>query len=161
VTRRAVPSSRPLPKDTAVPARLLPALALAALVPLVLTGCSVGDALHGRTSGTVASPAALAHAWRTPASEPDWVPADATGIRFVAATGGSADASPASVRVVTASALPDSCTTIPRRSLDSFGEDWAPSSFPDTVSRCGNWAVMRVDDGWFGWTPLAPAERAE
>lgn len=142
-------------------ARLLSALALAALVPLLLTGCSVEDALQKRTSGTADSPAALEMAWRTPASQPDWVPADATGIRFVAATGGSADASPASVRVVTASALPDSCTSIPRRSLESFGEDWAPSSFPDTVSRCGNWAVMKVHGGWFGWTPLAPAERTE
>lgn len=142
-----------------MPARHLPALALVALLPLVLTGCSVEDALHEQTSGTADSPAALEQAWRTPASQPDWVPADATGIRFVAATGGGADVSPASVRVVTTSGLPRSCTTIPRRSLDSFGEDWAPSSFPDTVSRCGNWAVMKVDGGWFGWTPLAPAER--
>lgn len=148
-------------KDTAMTARLLPALALAALIPLVLSGCSLTDAMHRQTSGTAATPAALEQAWRTPASQPDWVPEDATGIRFIAATGGSADESPASVRVTTASALPKTCTEIQRHSLDSFGEDWAPDSFPDEVERCGNWAVMKVDDGWFGWTPLAPTERAE
>lgn len=141
--------------------RLLPALAVMALVPLVLTGCSIDDALHKQTSGSVDTAAALDQAWRTPASQPDWVPEDSTGIRYVAATGGAADASPASVRVTTASALPDSCTAIARRSLESFGEDWAPAKFPDTVQRCGNWAVMKVPGGWFGWTPLAPAERAE
>jgi hypothetical protein len=139
-------------------ARLLPALALAAALPLLLAGCSVEDALHRQTSGTADSRAALQQAWRTPASQPDWVPADATDIRYIAATGGAADRSPASVRVATASALPDTCTTIERRSLESFGEDWAPPKFPDRVERCGNWAVMRVHGGWFGWTPLAPSE---
>jgi hypothetical protein len=138
--------------------RLLPALAVAALIPIALTGCGITDALQKRTSGTVATPAALEHAWRTPASQPDWVPADATDIRYIAATVGAADASPAAVRVDTTSALPDTCTEIERRSLDAFGEDWAPGSFPDRVERCGNWAVMKVDGGWFGWTPLAPAE---
>ncbi|WP_375387636.1 hypothetical protein [uncultured Amnibacterium sp.] len=144
-----------------MPSRLVPALALAAVLPLVLTGCSVADGLQHQTSGTAATPAALEQAWRTPASQPDWVPADSTDIRYIAATGGSADRSPASVRVTTASALPQGCTEIDRRSLDSFGESWAPKTFPDRVERCGNWAVMPVDGGWFGWTPLAPAEAAE
>jgi hypothetical protein len=141
--------------------RLLPALVVAALVPIALTGCSISDALQKQTSGTAATPAALEQAWRTPASQPDWVPADSTGIRFIAATGGSADRSPASVRVTTASALPKDCTAITRYSLESFGQDWAPKSFPDRVERCGNWAVMPVKGGYFGWTPLAPKEIAE
>ena len=154
--------SRFRPKGPAMRTRpLLAAVALAAALPLALTGCSVGDALHHQTSGTAATPAALSQAWRTPASEPDWLPADSTDIRYIAATGGSADQSPASVRVTTASALPDGCTEIQRLSLESFGEDWAPAKFPDTVKRCGNWAVMKVKGGWFGWTPLAPKERAE
>jgi hypothetical protein len=140
--------------------RLLPGLAVAALVPLLLTGCSLADAVHRQTSGAVATPHALALGWRTPASQPDWVPADSTGIHYVAATGGAADESPAAVRVTTSSALPSTCTDIERRSIDSFGEDWAPKRFPDTVERCGNWAVMQVPGGWFGWTPLAPSERA-
>lgn len=127
-------------------------------MPLLLAGCSVGDALQRQTTGTAATPAALEQAWRTPASQPDWLPADSTDIRYIAATGGSADETPASVRVTTASALPEACTAIDRRSLDSFGENWAPKKFPDTVERCGNWAVMQVKGGWFGWTPLAPGE---
>ena len=69
--RRALPSSPRSSEDPVVPARLLPALALAALVPLVLAGCSVQDALQQQGGGTAASPAALQQAWRTPASEPD------------------------------------------------------------------------------------------
>ena len=141
--------------------RLVPALTVAALVPLLLSGCGISDALQKQTTGTASTPRALEMAWHTPASEPDWVPADSTGIHYIAATGGSADASPASVRVTSASALPKDCTEITRRSLDSFGESWAPSKFPDRVERCGNWAVMKVDGGWFGWTPLAPSEAAE
>lgn len=157
MTRRA--ALRRVPKDRATTRRTAPALALALLIPLALTGCSVDGVLQQRTSGTAASTRALAMAWRTPASQPDWVPADATRIRFVAATGGSADRAPASVRVSTSSPLPASCTSIPRRSLDSFREDWAPTTFPTTVRRCGNWAVMKVRGGWFGWTPVARAER--
>ena len=140
--------------------RLLPALVVAVMVPLGLTGCTIGDALQKQTTGTAASPAALELAWHSPASEPDWVPADSTGIRFIAATGGAADRSPASVRVRSTAALPATCTEIARRSLDSFGQRWAPRSFPDTVDACGNWAVMKVAGGWFGWTPLAPSEVA-
>ena len=138
--------------------RIIPALAVAALVPLLLSGCGIADALHKQTSGTADSRAALDLAWHTPASTPDWVPEESTGIRYIAATGGAADQSPASVRVTTTSALPTTCTEIQRRSLESFGEDWAPAKFPDEVQRCGNWAVMKVDGGWFGWTPLAPSE---
>lgn len=141
-------------------ARLLPALAIAALLPAALTGCGVSDALHQQTTGTASTTAELDHGWRTPASQPDWVPADATGIHYVAATGGAADRSPASVRVTTSSPLPAGCSWITRRSLDAFAESWAPKRFPDQVARCGNWAVMQVPGGWFGWTPLAPAEAA-
>lgn len=141
--------------------RLASAAAVAALVPLALAGCSFQDALEQRTSGTAATPAALAHAWRTPASEPDWVPEASTDIRYVAATGGPADRSPAAVRVTTTDALPTTCTGITRYSMDAFGEAWAPRSLPDRVQRCGNWAVVRVRGGWFGWSPLAPKEAAE
>ena len=141
--------------------RIAPAIGLVVLLPLLLTGCGVQDLLQKRTSGTADSRDALGHAWRTPASQPDWVPADAKRIRYVAATDGSADATPASVRVTMRSALPEGCTTVPRHSLDAFGEDWAPSTVPEVIERCGNWAVVRVDGGWFGWTPLSPRERAE
>ncbi len=140
-------------------ARGAAAVALAAALPLALSGCDSLDLLQHQVSGTAASTRALELAWRTPASEPEWIPADATRIRYVAATGGAADASPATVRADTSSGLPASCAVIERRSLDSFGPTWAPRAFPDRVERCGNWAVMWVDGGWFGWTPLAPSER--
>ena len=141
--------------------RRVAAAALVVALPVLLTGCGAVDLVEKRTSGTAADRAALDHAWRTPASQPDWVPADATKIRYVAATGGAADATPAAVRATTASALPGTCTTVHRYSLESFGEDWAPGSVPDEAERCGNWAVVRVHGGWFGWTPLSPREREE
>ena len=61
--------------------RLVPALVVAALVPLALTGCGISDALQKQTSGTAPSPAALEQAWHTPASQPGWVPAGSTDIR--------------------------------------------------------------------------------
>lgn len=140
---------------------LLPAAALALLVPLALTGCSNPiDTLQKRISGTADTRTALLDAWSTPASDPDWVPADASDVRYVAGTAGQADATPGTVRVTTASALPASCTEVERRSLDSFGEDWAVpvKDLPETVQRCGNWIVVPAEGGWFGWTPLSPGE---
>lgn len=138
---------------------LLAAVSLAVALPLSLTGCTdlIGS-LQRQTEGTAKDPRALELAWRTPASEPSWIPADARRIRWVAATSGPADATPATVRVDTGTALPADCTEIERRSLDSFGPEWAPGAFPDRVERCGDWAVMKVDGGWFGWTPLTPEE---
>jgi hypothetical protein len=31
----------------------------------------------------------------------------------------------------------------------------------DKVFACGDWSVVRTDDGWLGWTPNAPDEAAE
>ena len=136
----------------------LTAAALLIAIPLTLAGCSVADVLQKQTTGDVSSVADLQSAWRNPASEPTWIPADATRIRYIAGTAGPKDADPASVRVDTKSALPADCKEVPRRSLDSFGSDWAPKEFPDTVDACGNWAVVSVDGGYFAWTPLAPGE---
>lgn len=134
------------------------AASLLIALPLTLTGCGVADALHHQATGDVKTVAELHDAWRTPASEPTWIPSDATRIRYVAGTAGAQDADPATVRVDTRSALPADCTEVPRRSLDSFGPEWAPAKFPDRVDVCGNWAVMPVHGGYFAWTPLAPGE---
>ena len=143
-------------------ALLLPATALALLLPLALTGCgNPVDALQKRVSGTADTRADLLDAWSTtPASDPDWVPADAVDARYVAGTAGADGATPGTVRVTSPSGLPASCTTVERRSLDSFGEEWAVpvEDLPERVQRCGNWIVVPTDDGWFGWTPLSPAE---
>jgi len=111
---------------------------------------------HARTTGTAESVRALELGWRTAASQPEWVPADATGIRFAATTSGPADETPAEVLVTTASPLPRTCTTAARTSSARLGEHWAPATVPDRVERCGNWAVVPVQGGWYGWTPFAP-----
>ncbi len=134
------------------------AAALLIALPLTLTGCGVVDALHKQSTGDVASVTQLHRAWTNPAAEPNWIPTNATRIRFIAGTAGAKGTDPATVRVDTSSALPADCTEVPRRSLDSFGPDWAPAEFPDTIDVCGDWAVMPVDGGYFAWTPLAPGE---
>jgi hypothetical protein len=136
--------------------RIPPALVVAAVVALALAGCTVPSLSHPRTGGSVDSVRALQLGWRTPASSPEWVPAGSTGIRFTATTNGPADETPASVRVTTTGPLPASCTTTARPSAAALVERWAPSTVPDRVQRCGNWAVVEVPGGWYGWTPFAP-----
>jgi hypothetical protein len=63
--------------------------------------------------------------------------------------------------VRTSAALPKSCTEIERRSMDPFSASWAPKTVPDRVERCGNWAVVPVPGGYYGWTPITAEERAE
>lgn len=128
-----------------------------AVVTLALTGCSMPDLTPDRTGGTVHTVRALELGWRTPASQPEWVPGDSTAIRYTAATNGPADETPASVRVTTASALPPTCTTAARASSAALVTGWAPGTVPDRVRRCGNWAVVQVPGGWYGWTPFEPA----
>jgi hypothetical protein len=136
--------------------RVPSALVVAAVVTLALAGCSAPTVQLGETSGTVQSVRALELGWRTAASQPEWVPDDATDIRFSATTSGPADETPAIVRVTSASPLPAACTTRPRSSAVALREGWAPRSVPDRVERCGNWAVVRVPGGWYGWTPFDP-----
>jgi hypothetical protein len=137
--------------------RVPPALVVAALVTLALAGCSMPGPIVARTSGTVQSVRALELGWRTAASQPEWVPADATGIRFAAITSGPADETPAVVRVATTGPLPRTCTTEARASSVALDERWAPGKVPERVERCGNWAVVRVAGGYYGWTPFSPA----
>ncbi len=135
--------------------RIPSALVVAALVTLALAGCTMPNLSSDRTSGTARTVRALELGWRTAASQPEWVPADSTGIRYAATTSGPADETPAVVRVTTASPLPRSCRAEARASVVALRERWAPASVPDRVERCGNWAVVQVQGGWYGWTPFA------
>lgn len=143
--------------------RVLTAAVLAAALPIGLSGCGVSDVLQKRISGTSDSRRQVLDAWTAPASAPDWVPADATRIRYVAGTAGERDRAPGAVRVDSAGGLPSTCTTVRRFSLDAFGEDWAVpvADLPERVQRCGNWIVVPARGGWFGWTPLSPREREQ
>lgn len=127
-------------------------LPFAAAVLLLLTACDGPLVMHQR-SGTEATPAALAHAWSTPATQPDWVPSDSRHLRFMAKTLGPADETPAVVRVDTASALPASCAASSLDTSPALAPGWAPGMVATHVTRCGNWAVVPVPGGWFGWTP--------
>lgn len=138
--------------------RVPSALVVAALVTLALAGCSMPSPAHARTSGTAHSVRALELGWRTAASQPEWVPADATDIRYTATTSGPADETPASVRASSTSPLPRTCTTEARASSAGLVAHWAPSVVPDRVERCGNWAVVPVPGGYYGWTPFAPTK---
>jgi hypothetical protein len=140
--------------------RVPSALVVAALVTLALAGCSMPSLGGARTSGTAHSVRALELGWRTAASQPEWVPADATDIRFSATTSGPADETPAVVRVTTASPLPRTCAASARASSVTLHERWAPTTVPDRVERCGNWAVVQVEGGWYGWTPFQPVQRS-
>lgn len=128
-------------------------LALAAATAVALTGCT-GMSFAGERRGTAASADALALAWSTPASQPQWLPADATRIRSAITTMRGADASPAALRAAPSTALPKSCRTATAAdAAPGIDASWTPRLTGAVVQRCGNWLVTRVDDGYYGWTP--------
>ena len=130
------------------------AVAAAALLPLVVTGCSGTTGwLPRERHGVAASPAALAHAWSTPASQPSWLPADATRIRWAAATVGGADRAPAALLADSAAGLPRSCRPLEHPEPAAITASWTPHRTA-AVLRCGGWAVTAVDGGYYGWTPV-------
>ena len=135
---------------------LLTAGAAAVLLPLVLTGCS-GTAgwLPRERHGVAATPAALELAWSTPASQPSWLPGDATRIRWVAATRGGADRAPAALLADSDAPLPRSCRPTEHHERAAITAAWTPRS-ADRVLRCGGWAVTAVDGGYYAWTPVEP-----
>lgn len=132
------------------------AAAAAVLVPaLLLAGCSgLPDLTPHRRQGTAATPAALELAWSTPASQPGWLPADAVDIRWTAATTGGADRSPAALLARTSSPLPGSCRPVEDAARAAISAAWAPDAVRGPVRRCGGWAVVAVDGGYYGWTPV-------
>lgn len=133
---------------------VLTAGAAAVLLPLVLTGCSgAAGWLPRERHGVASSRAALELAWSTPASQPAWLPEDATRIRWIASTRGGADRAPAALLADTGAALPRSCRPAERHGRAAIAASWAPSAVQE-VRRCGNWAVAAVDGGYYAWTPV-------
>lgn len=135
-----------------------PLVAAALLLPLALTGCSGPSALvvHQR-QGVAADPKALERAWSTPATQPGWLPADATRIRWIASTRGGADRAPAALEARSAADLPASCTPLEQPGGPAITASWTPSAPVAGVRRCGNWAVAAIDGGYSAWTPVAEA----
>lgn len=147
---------RDLPEAHDRSMRILP-IAAAALLALSLTGCTaVTDLIHNETTSDFEDRAALEADWPR-AEAAAWVPGDAEQIHVRESTGGD----PAILGFESGSPLdPTECAETERLSGPSFAADWAPSDvYVDRVFACGDWAVMKTDTGWFGWTPSAPKEQ--
>lgn len=143
VLTRGMTISRPLP------------LTLVTLVSTAaLTGCSLGDTLNNERVSEFSSTTALADDWEKSAP---WLPSDATGIRIRE----TPDAAPAVLLATSSTDLdPGTCVETERLSSPVFSVDDSPSPYTDLAFSCGDWTVIPTDDGWFGWTPNHPDERA-
>jgi hypothetical protein len=133
------------------------ALALLSLAALSLTGCSaIEDAVHREATHEFATASDVAENWDKSAP---WLPADASGI----VTHQTTDGDIASLIATSAAALdPAACAEVERRSAPTFPLPGSPDVYGlDTVYACGAWAVVRTDDGWFGWTPSNPGEQEQ
>ncbi|MFC0680913.1 hypothetical protein ACFFGH_24045 [Lysobacter korlensis] len=137
-------------KTTALSAVLLSSL----IVPL--TGCAaLMDQLENEASTQFDSTADLEKNWGKAAP---WLPSDATGIQTHESTAGD----PAILSAKSVAPLePSVCAETERHSAPAFQEEWSPSNvFVDRVYACGDWTVIPTEDGWFGWTPNDPDEKA-
>ena len=132
------------------------ALALAVIASVSLTGCvSIPQLLQNESSSTFPDAATVAADWDKSAP---WLPADATDISVYESTNGD----PASLRATSGASLdPAQCVEVDRQSAPTFVLDDTPDVYKiDTVFACGDWAVVPTDDGWYGWTPNHPDEKA-
>ncbi|GAT74680.1 hypothetical protein [Microbacterium hydrocarbonoxydans] len=136
------------------------AVALGALViptALLATGCTglYNQIVHKEVDLTFEDRQALEDGWDRDAA---WVPADATGITGTAST----DSAVAAILLRSDEELdPAVCAETARASAPVYALDGAPDVFAmDTVYACGDWTVVAADDGWLGWTPSNPAEKA-
>lgn len=136
---------------------LLPlTLAATAMAALALTGCtSLQQTLQDEHSDTYPDSAALAADWDKTAP---WLPEDASDISMHE----TVDGDPASLLVSTDTELDlTTCAEVDRQSAPTFAIEGAPDAYSiDTVFACGDWAVVPTDDGWYGWTPNHPDEKA-
>ena len=129
-------------------------LPLAVFAATALSGCAVMDQLQHESSTDFATVAELADGWDKTAP---WLPTDASDIRTREATNGDS----AILRATTDTVLdPAKCAEIDRQSAPVYEQDWSPNAFVDTAWVCGDWTVIPTDDGWFGWTPNDPDEKA-
>ncbi|MEL5990109.1 hypothetical protein ACOKGD_07545 [Microbacterium phosphatis] len=137
--------------------RMTAAASVAALLLLPsLAGCAAAEAaLQQEASHEFATHDELVKGWKR---EAPWVPADAQSIRIRESLAGE----PASLAVVSESDLTtDLCAEVERKSAPTIVLEKTPDVYKiDRVFACGDWAVVETDDGWYGWTPVHPDERA-
>lgn len=135
--------------------RTITAIALTLTAAAALTSCTAIENLaHKEKTGEYADVTALAD-WD---GDAPWVPSDATDIR----THESTDGKVAVVLLDSASELDtELCAEIDRQSAPAFSIDGAPDVYKtERVFACGDWTVASADDGWYGWTPNHPDEKA-
>jgi len=134
-------------------ARRISIAALALLTVGILSGCSM-ETLQNETSDEFDTVADLTTLWDLPVA---WLPDDSVDIRTHSAINGDL----AIVRATTDESLdPASCAEVERQSGPVYEEDWSPSPYVDTAWACGDWTIIPTDDGWYGWTPNHPDEKA-
>ena len=129
----------------------------AALVLVTLTGCAdIQDAVQRQASGEFATRAELVQDWKKQAP---WLPADAQSI----ITRESTITDEASLTTLSDADLdPAQCAEVERRSAPLFTLEHAPDVYKiERAFACGDWSVVATDDGWYGWTPNHPAEKAQ
>ena len=119
------------------------AVGLAASV--ALTGCSgLKDSLTNRHELSYDDYAAAAESWT---AIPSWIPTDAAAIRLRETTN-----APVAVVQLLSATDPVDCAPADRKYIPGIGGDWVPTDYPHEVLRCGDWEVMSINGGWFGWT---------
>jgi hypothetical protein len=123
-----------------------------------LSGCStITEQLQNERSSQFESTTDLEERWDKTAP---WLPADATDIRTHESTKGD----PAILSATTDAALDSSlCAETPRQSSPMFAQPWSPADkdvFVDAAFACGDWTVIAIPGGWYGWTPNDPDEKA-
>jgi uncharacterized protein YceK len=136
--------------------QLLPVFTAVVIVGVALTGCSsIIDQIPREKSHEFTSAQDLARNWNQPVA---WLPSDATLIKTREAAAGS----PAILAATTDAELDGSqCAETDRQSAPTFSDEWSPENvYVDRVFACGDWAVIKTDSGWFGWTPNDPDEKA-
>jgi hypothetical protein len=129
---------------------------LATISIAALTGCaSIQGALQKESAAEFDTAADIADEWDKSAP---WLPEDATDIRIHQASEGD----PAVLLSTSDAELdPSLCVEVERQSAATFTVDGAPDSYAaDNVFACGDWAVIPADNGWYGWTPNHPDEKA-
>ena len=131
------------------------ALAVLALAVLPLAGCSMLPGGSSHYEETFTDYASAKAEWRG-GDIPSWIPDDFTRVRSRAMTDGSA----AMVEVTTATPPVGDCTEAPRIGEPTLSGVWQPEEFPDEITRCGEYEIMPVEGGWFGWYVRASTKTA-
>jgi len=132
------------------------ALALLVVAALPLAGCSMLPGGGDHFEETFTDYASAESGWSN-GTIPAWIPDEFSRVRSRAMNDGSAGI----VEVLTDSAIVgDGCATAARAGSPDLGGVWEPADFPDEVMDCGDYQIIPVEGGWFGWYERASTQSA-